>query len=68
MSKRALEDEFKIKRSDCLNLCKHAPSMCLQNFGITYGGVTPDNAEEILEHHLRKKKPYKKVLFKCDKD
>jgi len=64
---KAFEDEYKIKRSSCLDACKHGPAICLQKFGITYGGVTVDAAEKILEHHLRKKKPYKKVFSKCSK-
>ncbi|HEY9681221.1 MAG TPA: (2Fe-2S) ferredoxin domain-containing protein [Oculatellaceae cyanobacterium] len=60
-------DHFKIKRSGCLDLCKHGPALWVKKDGVKYGAVTNLIGNLILEHHLKKKKPMKDLFYKKSK-
>lgn len=42
------KDGPRVKASDCLGLCKHAPAVEVKPDGIEYGEVSPEDAAEIV--------------------
>ncbi len=67
VEKAQLDYVFKVKKSDCLGLCKHGPVVMVDPLGLTYGGVTNVDCIDILERHVAKKKPIKRLLIKRGK-
>jgi len=45
-----LHDEVSIAADLCLDNCLQAPNVVVD--GVTYGGITPDKAEEIFVEHI----------------
>ena len=62
-----LEDIFKVKKSGCLGLCKHGPVVMVDPLGLSYGGVTEVDCVDIIERHVARKKPIKRLLIKRGK-
>ncbi|MBP9090876.1 (2Fe-2S) ferredoxin domain-containing protein [bacterium] len=62
-----LEDIFKVKKSGCLGLCKHGPVVMVDPLGLSYGGVAEVDCIDIIERHVAKKKPIKRLLIKRGK-
>jgi (2Fe-2S) ferredoxin len=63
--KGKLEDDYKVKKVNCLGLCEHAPVVCFA--GLTYGRVTSKDCRAIINHRAKKKKRIKKLLVKTKK-
>ncbi len=61
------QDHYKVKRSDCLGLCKHGPAVYIKKDGIKYGAVNDSIGSLILEHHYQNKKPIKDLFYKDKK-
>jgi len=47
-----LTDDVMITNCGCFGLCSHAPVVAVYPDGVFYGGVTPDDVEEIVESHI----------------
>lgn len=62
-----LDNFFKVKKSDCQGFCKHGPVVAVNSLGVFYGGVTEGDCLEILERHVYKKKPIKRLMLKTKK-
>lgn len=60
VEKNSLEDVFKVKKADCFGLCKHGPIVSLDEN--SYGGVDKEACADIVKHHMRKRKPIKRLL------
>lgn len=45
----AVKNGPRVKGTDCLGLCKHAPAVEVKPDGIEYGAVRPGDAEDIVE-------------------
>lgn len=45
-----LEDRVKLTADLCLDNCLQAPNVVVD--GVTYGGITPDRAEEFFREHI----------------
>ena len=63
IEKCELENLFKVKKSDCMGLCKHGPVVVVEPLGLSYGGVTESDCINIIERHVSKKKPIKRLLI-----
>ena len=61
------QDHYKVKRSDCLGLCKHGPALWIKKDGIKYGAVNELIGSLILENHFQHKKPMKDLFYKKKK-
>lgn len=94
IEKAQLDYVFKVKKSDCLGLCKHGPVVQVEAKGeakkadckkaegkkaggkksqgkliceVSYGGVTEVDCIDIIERHISRKKPIKRLLIKRGK-
>ncbi len=67
IAKDDLEDNYEVKKSDCLGLCKYGPVLSFVFEGLQYGKVTKKDCREIIKKHSRGKKPVKKLMIKGDK-
>jgi (2Fe-2S) ferredoxin len=67
IEKCELDNFFKVKKSDCMGYCKHGPVVSVEPFGHSYGGVTESDCLSIIERHIAKKKPIKRLLIKHKK-
>ncbi|MDD3023853.1 MAG: SLBB domain-containing protein, partial [Syntrophomonadaceae bacterium] len=53
--KAKLSSEVEIQRTGCVGMCHHEPLLDIEDDDgqvYTYGSVTPEKAQEILDHHL----------------
>ncbi len=60
----ALSDRYKIKRANCLDLCKHGPAVTIKPDSINYGQVSPACCDLILSHHIESKQPLDELVIK----
>ncbi len=64
-----LKPEVKTSRTGCMNVCKEtsvegefAPAMVIYPDGVWYRNVTASDVDEIVEEHLKKGRPVKRLL------
>ncbi len=81
IEKAQLDYVLKVKKTDCLGLCKHGPVVQIDarsktkaktcktkdKFAVSYGGVTEVDCIDIIERHISKSKPIKRLLIKRGK-
>ncbi len=60
--KAGLENKVAIVEAGCIGLCARAPMVLIEPYNYIYGGVTPEDIEEIIEVTLRNGQP---VLSLC---
>lgn len=49
---RDLNDEVKVTNTGCFGMCAQGPIVVVYPEGVWYGGVTPDDVEEIMDKHI----------------
>jgi (2Fe-2S) ferredoxin len=64
IDKCELNEVFKVKRSGCLGHCKFSPVIEVKTYGFYYAKVQEGDCIDIIERHLKKKKPLKRLLLK----
>ena len=64
LKKNALEEEIKIIKTGCFGLCAIGPIMIVYPEGCFYSEVKPEDVEEIVNEHLIKGRPVKRLLYK----
>lgn len=52
VAEAGLKDEIRINRSGCLNHCGHGPVAVVYPDAVWYGGVQPDDADELFDRHI----------------
>lgn len=67
IEKCELDKVLKAKKSDCLGLCKHGPVVSVDSHGVCYGGVTESDCLKIIERHVSRRKPIKRLAIKKHK-
>jgi len=74
IEKAQLDYIFKVKKSDCLGLCKHGPVVQVdlkkhdkKSGEVSYGKVTEGDCIDIIERHISRNKPIKRLLIKRGK-
>lgn len=67
IEKCELDSLFKVKKSGCLGLCKHGPVVSVEGHGVCYGGVTEADCVDIIERHVRRRKPIKRLVVRHKK-
>jgi sirohydrochlorin cobaltochelatase len=58
-----LDSVFKVKKSDCLGYCKHGPVVSVDSHRFHYGKVTEVDCLDIIDRHVDRKKPLKRLLL-----
>ncbi len=56
-----LADEVAIVHTGCIGLCAKAPVMLIEPDNFLYGGVTPDDVDEIIERTIRNHLPVERL-------
>lgn len=49
---RELDGEVLVTNTGCFSLCDRGPIVVVYPDGVWYGGVTPDDVEEIMDKHI----------------
>jgi (2Fe-2S) ferredoxin len=52
LKRRGLQGRIRANKAGCLDNCEHGCSVVVYPEGVWYGGVTPEDVEEIVERHL----------------
>jgi (2Fe-2S) ferredoxin len=52
VARRGLKGRVRANASGCLDQCEHGPTVVVYPEAVWYGGVGPDDVEEIVESHL----------------
>ena len=63
LKKKELENEIKIVISGCNGLCEVGPTVIVYPDAIFYAKVTAEDVPEIVEEHLVKGKPVKRLIY-----
>jgi (2Fe-2S) ferredoxin len=62
LSKAAgLGERVRINKSGCLDQCEHGPTVVVYPDAVWYGGVRPEDADEIVTEHLMGGRPVERL-------
>ncbi len=56
-----LSGRVRINKSGCLDQCEHGPNVVVYPDAVWYGGVKPEDAEEIVAEHLIAGRPVERL-------
>jgi NADH:ubiquinone oxidoreductase subunit F (NADH-binding)/(2Fe-2S) ferredoxin len=63
ISKKGLDQEVQVIRTGCQGFCAEGPIVIVQPEGIFYCGVMAKDASNLVEEHLIKGRPVKKLMY-----
>ncbi len=52
-----LEDKYTVVNTGCIGMCALAPAMVIEPYNYLYGGVKPENVDDIINITLEQGKP-----------
>ncbi len=61
---RSLDKEVKVVETGCIGMCAQAPVMLIEPYGFLYGGVSPEDVEEIISQTIESGKPVKRLAVR----
>ena len=64
LKERGLSSRMRANASGCLDACEFGPSVVVYPDCIWYGGVTPEDVDEIIESHLVNDLPVERLLIR----
>ncbi len=64
IEKRGLQDEIKLVQTGCFGLCESGPIVIVYPEGTFYARVKETDIPEIVEEHLLKGRPVKRLIYK----
>jgi NADH:ubiquinone oxidoreductase subunit F (NADH-binding)/(2Fe-2S) ferredoxin/Pyruvate/2-oxoacid:ferredoxin oxidoreductase delta subunit len=64
LSGTELDGQVAVVETGCIGLCAIAPTVLIEPFNILYGGVRPEDVEEIIETTVRQGKPIDRLAVK----
>ncbi|KAB2926428.1 MAG: (2Fe-2S) ferredoxin domain-containing protein [Bacteroidetes bacterium] len=67
LQSKGLSPRFRANASGCLDACEHGAVVVVYPDGVWYGGVTPEDAAEIVERHLQHGEPVERLLIRDPK-
>jgi (2Fe-2S) ferredoxin len=59
-----LKSSVRANTSGCLDACEFGPSIVVYPEQVWYGGVTPDDVEEIIQEHIINNRPVERLFIK----
>jgi len=63
LSQRGLLKHVRANKAGCLDQCEHGPTVVVYPEAVWYGGVRPEDAEEIVEQHVVHGHPVQRLLM-----
>ena len=63
VEEKGLKGRSRVLGTTCLDACEHGAVVCVMPDNIWYGGVRPEDAEEIVQSHLLGGEPVKRLLI-----
>lgn len=66
LEKKKLSEKVKINLSGCLGMCSHGPIVIINPRYTVYGKVTENDIPELIESHIIKKEPFKRLAIEED--
>ncbi len=61
VEQRDLKGRARILGTTCLDVCENGAIVCVMPDNVWYGGVRPEDAEEIVESHLSQGRPVERL-------
>lgn len=68
LEKNNLLDEVQVVKTGCFGFCEQGPIVKILPCGALYVGITPENANRIVDEHIVKGKMVEDLLYNIDKD
>ncbi len=66
LTRRGLMKCVRANQAGCLDQCEHGPTVVVYPEAVWYGGVKPEDAEEIVEQHIVQGRPVARLLLADD--
>lgn len=66
LAQRGLLQRVRANKAGCLDQCEHGPNVVVYPDAVWYGGVRPEDAEEIVEQHIVGGRPVERLLIADD--
>lgn len=63
IKEKGLNKTLRAQKTGCLDVCAFGPGMVVYPEGIFYGGVTPEDVDEIFESHILHNKPVERLIL-----
>lgn len=64
IKERGLKQRIRINKSGCLDHCEHGATLVVYPESVWYGGVTAEDAVEIVEQHLLGGRPVERLRIR----
>ena len=64
---KQLHTEIRAQRAGCLDACDFGPAMVVYPEGVFYGGVKPEDIDEIIDSHLINNIPLERLIIDFNK-
>ncbi len=58
-----LHKTMRAQKTGCLDVCAFGPGVVVYPEGVFYGGVTPEDVDEIFESHILNDKPVERLML-----
>ncbi len=63
VKERGLHGKVRVNKAGCLDVCEYGAAAVVYPEGIWYGGLTEQDVEELVESHLTRGIPVKRLLI-----
>jgi (2Fe-2S) ferredoxin len=64
IAKKGLKQKIRVNSTNCLGQCEHGAVVVIYPEGVWYRGVRPEDVEKIVESHLIRGVPVKRLLLR----
>ena len=61
LAERGLKGRMRVNASGCLDHCEHGTTLVVYPEAVWYGGVTPDDCEELFREHVLNGRPVERL-------
>lgn len=64
LEKQDLDDCVKLKKSECLGMCKNGPAVEIKGYNLAFKGLSPSKCSKIIKALAKGKKPLRELAAK----